>query len=282
MVTRRILFALLAAGLCSAAEPRRIVSTSPSITEMLYALGLGDRVVGVTTYCHYPPEARSKPKIGTYTEPSLERIASVRPDLVIIQKNPIQLAAKLQSLRLNVLEINHDTIDQVYQSIQHIGDAAGVSAQARKVVERLRGELEAVRRRTSAQPKTRMMYIVGRAPNRIEDLIAVGGRATYLTELIEIAGGENVFKDAIAPYPKVGMEEILGRNPQAIIDMGDMSDTENVTAAHKRATVALWKAYPGIAAVRNGRVYAVASDIFTVPGPRMAEAARAFAEMLHP
>lgn len=246
---------------------------------MLYALGLGDRVVGVTTYCHYPPDARTKPKIGTYTEPSLEKIASLRPNLVVIQKNPIQLEAKLRSLGLNVLEVSHDTIDEAYQSMQRIGDAAGVSAHASAVIAKLRAELEAVRKTTAGKPRVRMMFVIGRAPNRIEDIVVVG-RASYLNGLLAIAGGENVFEDARAAYPKVGMEEILARNPQVIVDMGDMSETDNVTAAHKKAIVDLWKKYPVLAAVRNGRVYAVAADIFTVPGPRMAQAARAFAEML--
>lgn len=274
----RLLFALAVAAVALAAEPRRIVSTAPSITEMLFALGLGDRVAGVTTYCHYPPEARAKPKIGTYTEPSLEKIASMRPDLVVIQKNPIQLEAKLRGLNLNVLEVSHGTIDEVYESIRHIGKAAGADRAAARVVARLRSELDLLRMQ-SAGRRTRMMFIVGRAPGRIEDIIAVG-RASYLNGLIEVAGGDNIFKDAVAPYPKVGMEEILSRNPQVIVDMGDMSQTEGVTEAHKRAVVELWRAFPSIDAVKRGRVFAVASDIFTVPGPRMAEAARAFAEML--
>lgn len=279
---RRLLPVLLCAGLETfAAPPQRIVSTAPSITEMLYALGAGDRVVGVTTYCHYPPEARLKPKVGTYIEPNLEVIASLRPDLVVIQKNPIRLGDKLKALHLNVLEIGHDTVDEVYLSMQRIGDAAGAGAAAQRVNTQLRAELDEVRRRASAHKPRRMMFIVGRAPNRLEDMIAVG-RASYLNGLIEIAGGANIFKTTVAPYPKIGMEEILARNPEVIIDMGDMSVTEGVTSAHKRAVVALWKAYPSVVAVKNGHVFAVASDIFTVPGPRMAEAARAFEEMLRP
>ena len=247
---------------------------------MLYAIGIGDRVAGVTTYCRYPADARSKPKIGTYTEPSLEQIASLKPDLVVIQRNPIQLAAKLQRLNLKVLEVSHDTVDEVYLSIQRIADAAGVATSGRRLNDRIRSQLLAVQDLVSAKPRKRMMFIVGRAPSRIEDLIAVG-RASYLNGIIEIAGGDNIFRNAIAPYPKVGMEEILARNPEVIVDMGDMSQTENVSEEHKRAVVALWSKYAGVAAVRNRRVFAVASDIFTVPGPRMAEAALAFAEMLH-
>jgi iron complex transport system substrate-binding protein len=264
-----------------AAPPHRIISTAPSITEMLYAVGLGDRVVGVTTYCHYPPEARSKPKVGTYTEPNMEIIASLKPDLVIIQKNPINLAARLGGLRLNVLEVSHDTVDDVYVSMQRIADAGGVSVQGRAAIEDSKRQLADVRTRTAGLSRRKMMFIVGRAPNAIEDIIAVG-RASYLNGVIEIAGGSNIFKDAVAPYPKVGMEDILSRNPEVIVDMGDMSVTEGVTNEHKRAVVALWNKYQSLAAVRDKRVFAVASDIFTVPGPRMVDAARAFAHMLHP
>jgi iron complex transport system substrate-binding protein len=280
-VVRRVAVLIGLAALAFAAPPQRIVSTAPSITEMLYAVGLGDRVVGVTTFCHYPPEARSKPKVGTYTEPSFERIAALRPDLVVIQKNPINLAARLQALRLNVLEVSHDTVDDVYVSLQRIAQAGGTAKRADALIASMRRELDDIRARTSQTPKTKMMFIVGRAPNRVEDLIAVG-RASYLNGIIDIAGGENIFKDAVASYPKIGMEDVLARNPRVIVDMGDMSQTEGVTEQHKRAVVALWNRHRSVAAVREGRVFAVASDIFTVPGPRMVEAARAFARMLHP
>jgi iron complex transport system substrate-binding protein len=263
------------------AAPQRIISTAPSITEMLYALGLGDRVVGDTTYCDYPPDAKRKPKIGTYIAPNLESIAALKPDLVVIQKNPIQLGPRLAALNLHVLEVSHDNIGEVYGSIEKIGNAAGVAGRARDLNRTLRQQLDEIQRRTATYPKTKMMFIVGRAPNRIEDLIAVG-RASYLNGIIDVAGGENIFKDAIAPYPKVGMEDVLARNPQVIVDMGDMSEPERVSEEQKRAIVALWKQYPWLAAVKNNRVFAVASSIFTVPGPRMVDAARAFARMLHP
>ncbi len=281
MVTRRVTGGLLLGLIAWAAPPQRIISTAPSITEMLYAVGLGDRVVGVTTYCHYPPEARSKPKVGTYIEPNLEIVTSLRPDLVVIQKNPVNLEKRLRALKLNVLEVSHDTVDEVYVSMQRIADAGGVSEQGRKVIETSKRQLEQVRSRAAGLPRRKMMFVVGRAPNAIEDVIAVG-RASYLNGVFEIAGGVNIFKDALAPYPKVGMEDVLWRNPEVIVDMGDMSVTEGVTDEHKQAVVALWRKYPALAAVKKNGVFAVASDIFTVPGPRMVDAARAFARMLHP
>jgi ABC-type Fe3+-hydroxamate transport system substrate-binding protein len=112
-------------------------------------------------------------------------------------------------------------------------------------------------------------------------MVAVG-RASYLTEVIELAGGVNAFADAPAAYPKVSLEEILARDPEVIVDMGEMANTHWVTEAQKRAVLALWGRYPALAAVRAGRVHAVADDTFVVPGPRVVEAARSFARLLHP
>jgi len=261
--------------------PQRIVSTAPSITELLYALGLGDRVVGVTRFDRYPAEAQGKPKIGDYTSPNLEAIASHRPDLVIIQTNPVRLAEKLGTLRLKVLEVDQENIAKLYNSFRVVGDATGASAQAARLVDSVRTQLEAIRARTARLPRTRIMFVVGRSPNRLDGLIVVG-RASYLNEIIELAGGENVFRDAVAAYPEVSLEEVLARNPETIVDMGDMADTVGVTEAHKQDVVALWGRLGSVAAVKQKRVYAVAADIFVVPGPRVVEAARAFLQMLHP
>jgi iron complex transport system substrate-binding protein len=264
-----------------AAPPQRIVSTAPSITEMLYALGLGDRVVGVTNYCHYPPEARLKPKIGDYTSPNLEAIAALRPDLVILQTNPVRLADRLHALKLTTLEINQEDIAALYNSIRVVGAATGTEAQAEKLIGGIRGKLAQVRAQAAPLPRTRAMFVIGRTPNRLDGLVVVG-KATYLNEIIATAGGENVFRDAPSPYPSVSLEEVLARNPQVIVDMGDMADTVNVTAAHQREVVDLWQRMNSLAAVKQHRVFAVASDIYVVPGPRIVNAAEAFLQMLHP
>jgi iron complex transport system substrate-binding protein len=281
MVTRRAAAFLLLAASVFAQPPQRIVSTAPSITELLYALGLGDRVVGVTRFDRYPPEVQQKPKIGDYTSPNLEAIASLRPDLVIIQTNPVQLASRLQALRLKVLEIDQENITKLYNSFRVVGEATGASTQAAKLAESVRAQLDAIRVRTGRLQRTRMMFVVGRSPNRLDGLIVVG-RASYLNEIIDLSGGENVFRDAVAAYPEVSLEEVLARNPEVIVDMGDMADTVGVTDAHKRDVVALWSRLESVAAVRQHRVHAVAADVFVVPGPRVVDAAKAFLEMLHP
>ena len=275
-----ILWLATAVLLCGQ-PPRRIVSTAPSITELLYELGLGDRVVGVDRFSRYPPEAQRKAKVGDYVNPNLETIASLRPDLVIIPTNPVKLAERLAVLRLKVLEIDQDTIAKLYESFRMVGQATGATAQAAQLAATVRGQLEAVRVRAAPLKKTRMMFVVGRTPNRLDGLIVVG-QASYLNEIIALAGGDNVFRDAVAPYPGVSLEEVLARNPDVIIDMGDMADTVGVTEEHKREVTSLWERLSSVAAVKQHRVYAVASDVYVIPGPRLVDAAKAFLEMLHP
>jgi iron complex transport system substrate-binding protein len=275
------IFVLCAAAAMGAGKPRRIVSTSPSITEMLYALGLGDRVVGVTTFCHYPPEAARKPKIGNYLQPNLETIVALRPELVVAEISGVRHAEHLSALKLNVLEVDDATIAGIYDSIQRIGVAAGTQAAAGALTLRLRGALDEVRRRTAKLAPPRVMFVVGRTPGSLAELV-VAGRSSYLDEVMAIAGGNNIFHDTLAPYPKVTLEEVLARNPEVIVDMGEMAETAGVSEPEKRAVVALWNRFPTLAAVKRRRVFAVASDIFVVPGPRVVEAARAFAGMFHP
>jgi iron complex transport system substrate-binding protein len=270
-----------AATLVSGQAPKRIVSTAPSITELLYALGLGDRVVGVDRFSRYPPEALRKPKIGDYANPNLETIASLRPDLVIIPVNPAKLAERLAVLRLKVLEIDQESIAKLYDSFRIVGQATGATAQAAKLTSTVQGPLETVRIRAAPLKKTRMMFVVGRTPNRLDGLIVVG-QASYLNEIITLAGGENVFRDAVASYPGVSLEEVLARNPDVILDMGDMADTVGVTDQHKREVTSLWERLASVTAVKQHRVHAVASDIYVVPGPRVVDAAKAFFAMLHP
>jgi len=263
-------------------QPQRIISTAPSVTEILYAMGLGDRVVGVTTFCHYPPEVQKKTKIGDYVNPNLEVMLALKPDLVIVQTNPVRLAERLQAVHLRTLEIDQQNIEGIYKSIRVVGDAAGVAGNAARLVDSMRAGLEAVRAKSAGLKATRVMFVIGRLPGRLDGL-AVVGNASFLNEVMEVAGGENVFRDAKAAYPRVSLEEVIARSPDVILDMGDMSDTAGVTEEHKREVVTLWlRRAATVTAVKERRVFAIASDIYVVPGPRVVDAAREIFSMLHP
>ena len=287
-MTRRLFSCALAALLFSSLgfsqatpKPQRLISTAPSITELLYALGLGDRIVGVDRFSRYPPEAARKTSIGDYAAPNLEMVAGLKPTLVLIPVNPVQLRQRLEALHLNVLELDQEGLAKMFNSFRQVGDATGTADQAKKLVDSTKQQLDNIRARASKSKSTKVMFIVGRAPNGLDGLMAVG-HASYLNELIEIAGGTNIFNDASAGYVKISLEEVLARNPDVIIDMGDMSDTVKVTEAQKSSVTALWSRMDSIQAVRARRVHAVASDVFVVPGPRVVDAANEFFRMLHP
>jgi len=156
-----------------------------------------------------------------------------------------------------------------------------VAERAAALNARIQAALDEIRRRAAGLPSRRVMFVAGRAPGRLEDVIVVG-RGSHLNELMGIAGAANAFGDVAAAYAKVSFEQVLARNPEVIVDMGEMAETVGVTEAEKRAVVALWERQPALAAVRQRRVFAVASDIFVVPGPRVVEAARELARMAHP
>ena len=260
---------------------QRIISTTPSITEILYALGLGDRVVGVTRFCRYPPEAQAKPKIGDYINPNLEAMAALKPDLVVIQTNPVRLRERLNALHLRSLEVDQQNLQAIYASIRTIAQATGTEKQAAALIASMERRLGEIGARSAALKRARVMFVVGRAPGRLDGLI-VAGNASYLNQVLSLAGGENVFGDAVGSYPQVSLEEVMARNPEVIVDIGEMGDADRATEARKQSIVALWRRAATVKAVKDGHVYPVAADIFVVPGPRAVNAARQIFALLHP
>ncbi len=276
----RIVVALLALCLPLAAQ-QRIVSTSPSITETLFALGLGSRVIGVSTYCHFPAEVSRLPRVGTFLKPNVEVIARLKPDLVIVQRLPNSVREQLQGLSIRVVEVDSKgDLQQNVASILAIGQAAGAEPAARALINRINGRLSALRSRYAGQTPRSVVFVVGRTPGELQGLVVVGS-GSYLSELLEIAGGRNAFGDSKQAYVKASLESLLRRDPDVVIDMGEMAETVGVTELSKRKVVDLWGTRPSMKAVRDHNVFSVASDIFVVPGPRMLDAAEAFAVMLH-
>lgn len=281
----RICGALLAVSIAAAAfasdTPRRLVSTAPSITEILFALGLGDRVVGVSEYCRYPEAARRKPRVGSYLAPNPEVILSMRPDVVFVEEVNSRALAALPEVGFRKVELRHRGIADIYKSIDVIATAAGEPAAGVKLRRHLQDELARIEARTRNLPKRRVLFLVGRNPGTLQGMIAVGG-GTYIDELIRIAGGINAVGDAGPAYPNVSMETVLGRNPEVIIDRGDMAQESKQSVAHEASVRALWKSLGSVEAVKHGRIYPVSDDYWVVPGPRMVDAARALARFIHP
>ena len=264
-----------------AAGAARIVSTSPSITETLFALGLGDRVVGVSMYCRFPEIVKTLPKVGTFLKPDAELIAKLRPDLVFIHPGPNDVVRQLASLNIRSVTVARGALPSVYASIRSIGSAAEVPGRADELVAALQHHLDAVRAAVAGRMRKKVLVIVGRRPGTLTDLVAVG-RDSYLSELVDIAGGSNVLGGAGLPeYPRISMETVIRLAPDVIVDAGDMGDTPAERKRREAATLNAWSAQTAVAAVGQHGVHPVMSDAFVVPGPRVVEVADTLASWLH-
>src|SRR5688572_2202380 len=243
---------LLAATPLGAQTPARIVSTSPSITETLFALGLGDRVVAVSRYCRYPAEVLALPKVGTFLQPDVELIARLRPDLAIVNPGPNGIERRLSTMRIPFETVQQGGLANVYSSIRIIGGAAGIQDRAAALIAELQDRLQRVRAAVSGRVPQRVLIIVGRSPGTLTDLVAVG-RGSYLSDLATIAGGVNVLPGDVVPqYPRISMETVIRLAPDVIIDAGDMGDTPDDRRSRQVLTEGLWKQQP-LAAAKSGR-----------------------------
>jgi iron complex transport system substrate-binding protein len=277
---RRLTLALLFCAAALAAPPQRIVSTAPSLTETLFALGLGPRVAGVTEFCRYPPEALNKPRIGTFLEPNFERILAQRPDLVLVVRNPVQLAARLSQLGLRAVEIPQDTVAEILASIQQIGRLTGAESRAAALTASIQRDLDAVRQRAAKLPRRKVLFLVGRSPGTLQGMVGVGP-GTFIDELIRMAGGVNVLADSPMAYPRVSVEQILAADPDVILDMGDFAHHEGKPLESPENFRAVWAPYRPLRAVRENQVRQVAGEALIRPGPRVAAGARLCLELIH-
>jgi len=263
------LLVLLAAA--PPAEAMRIVSLAPSITETLFALGAGGEVVGVSTYCDYPAEAKAIDKVGTFLAPSTEVIVAKRPDLVIAVPSPANRAPvqALERVGLRVLVVDPDTVGGTEQSIAAIAAAIGREAQGRALWQRIAAAVAGVRARLEGVARRRTLVVVGHTP------LVGAGRGVFLDELIEMGGGSNVAADAGGQWPHLSLEFVLAQAPEVIIDTSVGMEAEPQAAA-------FWAPFPTLPAVRDGRVYLYADFALLRPGPRLPEALETVARFIHP
>jgi iron complex transport system substrate-binding protein len=250
---------------------QRIISLAPSVTETLFALGAGDEVVGVSTYCDYPPEVRKIKRVGTFLTPNVEAIIALRPDVIIGVPTPgnERPVRSLQSLGLKVVIVGGDTMRQMRESIDLIAQAISRAAAGRDLLERIDARLAAIQARVHAAPARRVLMVVGQKP-----LVAVGS-GTFQDELIRMAGGINVAGGTGLAWPHLNIETVIAWAPEVIIDTS-MGTEESAR------TLEFWKQFPSLPAVRDQRVYGYRSYQLLRPGPRIAEALDAMARAIHP
>lgn len=289
-----LLFLLVFAGAASAADwepvtitddlgvtvtidkyPERIVSLSPANTEILFALGLGDRIVGVTEYCTYPEAALSKDKIGGFSTINTEKIAVLNPDLLVAADgNSEETIAHLRELGYTIITVNADTIDTTLADIRLIGKAAGVDSAAEELVSSMQADLAEIAEKTKGAEKPTILHCMWTDP------LWVSGSGTFQDEMISAAGGVNAAA-AEGGWVALTMEKFLTMNPDIIVvDSGDGMGVGTDDAL--KNFFLKDSRMQSLSAVQNERVYVVNADIIDRGGPRIVEGVEALAEIAHP
>ena len=252
------------------ARPARIVSLAPSITETLFALGVGDRVVAVSDFCDYPPEVKRLPRVGSFNAPSVEAVLGQRPDLVLATPSPgnHESVLAMQRLGVRVEVVDPARLADLPRVTGRIAEVAGVPEAGDRLVAAMARDMDEVRARIAGAEKPRVLMLVGQDP-----LVAVGP-GSFLGELLAEAGAVNV-APAGESWPRLNVEVVIAANPDVIIDLSMGTEAGTAIADY-------WTRFPSIAAVRAGRVYPFRSLEALRPGPRLPQALAELARMLHP
>jgi len=256
-------------------HPERLVSMAPSLTEILFALGLDDKIVGVTIFSDYPPAALDKPKVGSFWQPNIEAVVAARPDLVVTLRIEQQrsLAERLQRIGYNSLVVDVDKVSDLYGAIETLGAATDSRRQADELVGNLKNKLQELSRMVGTAEKVRVLWVVQREPLR------VAGRDTFINEMIELAGGENAIGETVHKYPPIGAEQVIACKPDVIIEP---TMTRSNLDSQKQTAVQYWSRFENVPAVANGRIYVISSGAVSRLGPRLYDGTEMIARCLRP
>jgi iron complex transport system substrate-binding protein len=257
--------------------PGRVISMAPNITETIFLLGEGDRLVGVTSFCVYPLQAKALPKVGGFYNPNLERLIALRPDLVALQGMHRKVDAFCRTRNIPVCHVDMDSLSTIYGGIMKLGSVLGVSARAKIQCENIRNGLERVRRKTAGMGRKRIYISLGRTMGSMSNLYTVGG-TSFISEVLSVAGGTNVFADVTQPYPEVSKESLIKRAPDIILEI---YPGETISERQRRQILEEWKAFPTIPAVDEGEIHIMTEDFILLPGPRVVRVAEIFADAIH-
>ncbi|MGO8787704.1 MAG: ABC transporter substrate-binding protein [Terriglobia bacterium] len=251
-------------------HPRRLVSIAPSITETLYELGLGDRLVGDTDYCDYPAQAKSLPHVGALLNPSLEKIVALKPDLVLgtDEANRRETADQLERLGIPLYGVTAHTVEGTLQSLEDLGRILDWEQPTQKLVTSLRARASAVEKRVQGRPRPKVLFVVWYRP------LITAGSQTFISDVIRCAGGESISDDMKTEWPHMGLEEVLKRAPDVILLPQTDAFAPNLDEFQKLPG---WR---DLSAVKNHHLHFVAETIMR-PSPRLIDALEEVAEILH-
>jgi iron complex transport system substrate-binding protein len=258
-------------------RPARIISLIPAVTEMLFAIDAGDRVVAVSSFDEYPPQVRNLERVGALLDPDLERILALKPDLVAIYASQTDLQRQLERAGIATYTYKHAGLADVVTTLRSLGARVGREQEAARAIAAIERGLQNVRQRVAGRPRPKTMLVFGREAMTVRGVYASGG-VGFLHDMLVAAGGENLFADVRRESVQATSELILARRPEAIIELR----VGEITEERKRAEIDAWSALASVPAVRSNRVYFITDPRTVVPGPRVAEGTELLARALHP
>jgi len=267
----------LIAGTRAQSSPRRIISLIPAVTEMLFALGAGNEVVAVSSFDRYPSEVEKLPRVGALLDPDLERILSLRPDLVAVYESQVDLRRQLDRAQVPVFRYTHATLADVMKTLIELGGRVGRPDRGRAVAAGIESRLAAVRARVAPGHRPRTLIVFGRENFALRAIYASGGYG-FIHDMVTTAGGENVFGDVKRQAVQATTEAIIARRPEVILELR----AEGLNPGDEKKELATWGQLASVPAVRTHRVYIIADPRTVIPGPRVAEGAEVIARVLHP
>jgi iron complex transport system substrate-binding protein len=278
-VTRRaFLFGaalLVVAGVAGSAQtrPSRIVSLVPAATEMLFVIGAGPSVLAVSSYDHEPPEVDKLPRVGALLDPDLERILGLRPDLAVVYGTQHDLKEQLTRAGVPMFNYTHGGLSDVTSTIRALGTRTGTSERAAAVAAGIERDLDAIRDRVRGRSRPKTLLVFGREPGTLRNLYASGGTG-FLHDMLDVAGGTNVFADQKRESVQASTETLLAAAPEVVIEIRVEGDAA--------ADLSAWQAVPAIPAVRSKRIIVLTGTDLVTAGPRVAKATERIARALHP
>jgi iron complex transport system substrate-binding protein len=254
----------------------RVVSLAPSITETIFALGQGDKVVGVTEYCKYPPEAQTREIIGGYSTPSLEAIVRCSPDAVVLLKEHQDLRTQLDKLDIEYITVDSLNIDSIREAIETLGEKLNAQAEAKSLLTDLNARIEHIHSLTKDKPRPKVLLSVGRHGGEGIQSLFIAGPGSYFDDLITLAGGTNAYDGTVA-YPNISAEGTMQMNPDVIIDIfPDIPPDQRPIIAQD------WQSLSEVKAVQTDRVHVLGDDYVAIPGPRFVLVLEQMAKAFHP
>ena len=261
-----------------APRPERIVSLVPAVTEMIYAMGDGARVAAVSNYDRFPADVARLPKVGGLLDPSVERILAIKPDLVIVYATQKELIERLDRAGVPYFNYQHRALSDIMTTIRAIGARIGSSSRADAVASDMERSLAGIRAKTAGLPHPATLLVFERDPASLRNVYASGGYG-FLHDMLEIAGGRNVFAGVKQQAVQASTEMLLTSKPDVIVELLYGDSLKNADIAKE---LRAWDALASVPAVRAHRISALTGDEFVVPGPRVVDATRKLARALHP